>query len=105
MQKPVNMVLGRFPHFTLMNDRFLPEIRIAIVCGVLAAGAFAGLLASTTPTEVAGTKVTLEDSDLARVERQFSQRPTNSGPAPRVWSSRLEIRWNARWESAPRYAV
>lgn len=52
-----------------------------------------------------GLRVVLQDDESARVRQAITQQPTFSRPAPRVWSSRLEIRWTARWESAPRYAV
>ncbi|PTY06861.1 hypothetical protein DB347_09650 [Opitutaceae bacterium EW11] len=47
-----------------------------------------------------------QDAEVLRVERTFSQGGNAEGPvAPKTWSSRLEIRWQARWQGAPRFLV
>ncbi|HEY9154120.1 MAG TPA: hypothetical protein VIM69_03250 [Opitutaceae bacterium] len=52
-----------------------------------------------------GLTVALEEqSEVAHVERLFSGAHWTH-PAPTTWSSRLDVRWNARWETAPQYAV
>lgn len=45
------------------------------------------------------------DEEAAQVHRSLSNAPTWSRPAPRIWSSRPDVRWSARWQSAPKYAV
>ncbi len=45
-----------------------------------------------------------EQSEVAHVEKLFSGGHWTH-PAPTTWSSRLDVRWNARWENAPQYAV
>jgi hypothetical protein len=47
----------------------------------------------------------VDDAMTQSVERQFS--PTTAAPrsAPVIWSSRLQVRWNARWQDAPKYVV
>jgi hypothetical protein len=46
-----------------------------------------------------------DETEMAHVERLFSSGTHSLRPAPVIWSSRLEIRWSARWEAAPHYAV
>lgn len=57
------------------------------------------------PVEVRGAELALVDEDVARVQQLLSHQPNWSRPAPRVWSSRLDVRWSARWQSAPKYAA
>jgi hypothetical protein len=47
----------------------------------------------------------LQDSDTETVRRAFSAAPTDIRPAPVIWSSRLEVRWTARWQGNPRFVV
>ena len=72
---------------------------------VLAAGLhFATVRSSDAGIRATGTLAVSESSEVAHVEKLFSgARWTH--PAPTTWSSRLEVRWNARWENAPQYAV
>ncbi len=51
-----------------------------------------------------GAAVAIEEADVAIIQRLLGKGETKRS-APRVWSSRREIRWNARWESAPRFVV
>ncbi|HEU5078656.1 MAG TPA: hypothetical protein VFT72_05560 [Opitutaceae bacterium] len=64
----------------------------------------AGILGHSTP--VPSEKLLVEDvSEAARIERLFSSGPNWTRPAPAVWSSRFQVRWNARWQNSPKYAV
>jgi hypothetical protein len=58
--------------------------------------------ASATTQRV--TVASEEQSEVAHVEKLFSGAHWTH-PAPTTWSSRLDVRWNARWETAPQYAV
>lgn len=58
-----------------------------------------------TTVIVSGAALAVQDDESDRIQQMFSHQPVYSRPAPRTWSSRLEIRWSARWQSAPRYAV
>jgi len=52
-----------------------------------------------------GSAVAVEEqSEVVHVEKLFSGAHWTH-PAPTTWSSRLDVRWNARWENAPQYAV
>ncbi len=84
---------------------FAPLRRLALVATVIALNSFS----VAAPHRASATDladVADYDAEMARVERQFSNGgPTSTKPAPTVWSSRLEIRWNARWQAAPHFAV
>jgi hypothetical protein len=68
-------------------------------------GLSGGISSQAAQIQRDATAMVLQDAEVQRVEQLFSHQPTYSRPAPRLWSSRLEVRWNARWEDAPRYAV
>jgi hypothetical protein len=60
---------------------------------------------SSASQVVQGTTVAMEEqSEVAHVEKLFSGAHWTH-PAPTTWSSRLDIRWDARWETSPQYAV
>ena len=90
-----------------MSLRLTSLSAVAVFAFVVAAGAVSHLRAATVNVggNGAGVSVVVQDDESARIQQMFSHQPTYSRPAPRTWSSRLEIRWSARWQSAPRYAV
>jgi hypothetical protein len=45
-----------------------------------------------------------EQSEVAHVEKLFIGAQWTH-PAPITWSSRLDVRWDARWGTTPQYAV
>ena len=45
-----------------------------------------------------------EQSEVAHVEKLFLGAQWTH-PAPITWSSRLDVRWDARWGMTPQYAV
>ena len=76
--------------------RLLPAVSICAL-------AFAAAALQRSPEQ--GVAFAVIDAEATRVQHSLSHRPAFSPPAPRVWSSRLDVRSSARWHSAPRYAV
>lgn len=87
-------------------------LKLSLIAGavMLASSGFEeGVARTESVVAPAGMNVAVgfdRDAEMLRLERLFSQGSQDSGlVAPRVWSSRLEIRWTARWEAEPRFAV
>jgi|GEM_PF-3199871 len=87
-----------------MNKLLLSSLTTATLVGTLAIAAWS-CLGHSPASAAARPTLAVEDSEAVRIERLFSNGPTWSRPAPLTWSSRLEVRYNARWQSSPRYAV
>lgn len=87
-----------------MNKLLLSSVKTATLIGALAVVAWT-CFGQSTVSPVSRPTLAVEDSEVVRIEHLFSHGPTWSRPAPLTWSSRLEVRWNARWENSPRYAV
>jgi hypothetical protein len=85
-----------------MRCLLLPAYLALLVAAVsLNTGAGAGL----APAREGTVRLTVQDDDVAQVQQMLSKRREWTRPAPRVWSSRHDVRWSARWQAAPRYAV
>lgn len=105
MQNYVNTVLGIIPQQSELTVSTMKNLRTSILSTLALASLVAVSLSSAGANTVAGRSVAIEDADTLRVERLFSNGGGAAVSAPKIWSSRLEIRWQARWEAAPRYAV
>lgn len=82
--------------------------RYLLILGTAALGvacfAISGSAKPSAPASGA-TVVLDEDAEVTRIERLFSNEALSSRAAPRTWSSRFDVRWNARWQAAPKYVV
>ncbi len=100
--KNVSINLWAVPPIIPMNS----ALKKLLVLALVSAAAFSSFARTPVKASVTVADLASYDSDVAHIERQFSNGgPTWTKPAPTVWSSRLEIRWNARWLATPHYAV
>lgn len=84
--------------------KFTPSCKILSLLAVMAFAAGTGHRADLN-TSAAAAELALDVSEVSRIERLFSSGSHWTRPAPAVWSSRFEVRWNARWENSPQFAV
>jgi hypothetical protein len=105
-QKNVKLAFGQFTPIYPM--KFTPSCKILSLLAVMAFAAGTGHRAdlnTSAAAPAAAAELALDVSEVSRIERLFSSGSHWTRPAPAVWSSRFEVRWNARWANSPRFAV
>jgi hypothetical protein len=87
-----------------MNKLLLSSVKTATLISALAIVAW-GCFGQNTVSTVGRPAFAVEDSEAARIEHLFSNGSNWTRPAPLTWSSRLQVRWNARFDQSAHYAV
>ena len=84
-----------------MNTRVLDLVKKPLIWAVFAGPLVTPIAAGSVQTTDAVTQsvVSIEASVLTPV------RPSWQRPAPLTWSSRFNVRWEARWSSEGKYMV